>query len=156
VTTWIFRARTDCVDVNTYLRDGMVVPWLVAKQAHARQVEIGDRVYIWRVQGRKRAPRAGIIANGRITGLPQERPGEQEALAPWVDVKDADSALRVELEIDRVAAPEEVLTRVVLLVDPMLRDLLCFRMAQETNWPLKPEHAARLEELWTRTKQPGP
>ena len=69
---WIFQANPDIFDVDTYIERQEDILWSV-RQTHFRdQMNTGDRVYIWRAQGKKFQNKVdGVIAEGTISGTPQ-------------------------------------------------------------------------------------
>ena len=50
VQTWIFQGNPDQFDLDAYLGTSPTqLPWLVTR--YAQQIEVGDRVFIWRTKG---------------------------------------------------------------------------------------------------------
>ena len=62
--TWIFQGNPDEFDLDGYFAIAPTeIPWLVTR--YSSEIMIGDRVYIWRTQGKQKAV-AGVIAEGEI------------------------------------------------------------------------------------------
>ena len=79
--TWIFQGNPDEYDMDGYLasRPSQVV-WLVTR--YAKDILPGDRVYLWRNQGKAKAV-AGVIAEAIVTEAPQLRDEDAEGLPFW-------------------------------------------------------------------------
>jgi hypothetical protein len=51
---WIFQGNPDDFDIDGYLATAPAqFPWLVTR--YGKEIEVGDRVYIWRNQGQDKA-----------------------------------------------------------------------------------------------------
>ncbi|SHI12036.1 HNH endonuclease [Bradyrhizobium erythrophlei] len=149
--TWIFQGNPDEYDIDAYLasRPAQVV-WLVSR--YAKEIDVGDRVYFWRNQGSRKAV-PGIIAEGIVTAAPELRGEDPQGIQFWRTEGPRASApqVRAVMRLVKVATSREVLRRDWCLEDPVLRDLANLKMQAGTNYRLTPEHAARLDALWTRT-----
>jgi EVE domain len=79
--TWIFQGNPDEYDIDGYLasRPAQVV-WLVNR--YASEIAIGDRVYLWRNQGKQNAV-AGVVAEGIVIAPPQLRAEDPDGLPYW-------------------------------------------------------------------------
>ena len=152
--TWIFQGNPDKFDLDAYLGTSPAqLPWLVTR--YARQIEVGDRVFIWRTQGSAEAD-AGVIAEATVVAPAMPRLESADAASFWRDnaAEQAVQALpRALLRLNRVAGTREVLRREWLVHDPVLSDLPNLKMAAGTNYPVTPQQAARLYALWSRTGQ---
>jgi hypothetical protein len=153
VETWIFQGNPDQFDLDAYLGTSPTqLPWLVTR--YAQQIEVGDRVFIWRTQGSTKAV-AGVIAEATVVAAALPRPESADAASFWRD--NAEQAVEVRpralLRLNRVASTREVLRREWLAHDPVLSDLPNLKMAAGTNYPVTPQQAARLYALWSRTGQ---
>ena len=72
VQTWIFQGNPDQFDLDAYLGTSPTqLPWLVTR--YAQQIEVGDRVFIWRTQGSAKAV-AGVIAEATVVAPAMPRP----------------------------------------------------------------------------------
>ena len=64
--TWIFQGNPDQFDLDAYLGTSPTqLPWLVTR--YAQQIEVGDRVFIWRTQGSAKAD-ADVVAEATVVG----------------------------------------------------------------------------------------
>ncbi len=149
--TWIFQGNPDGFDLDAYLvtRPAKFL-WLVTR--HADEIGVGDRVYIWRTQGRHKAV-AGVIAEAQIVTPATPQPESPDAVRFWrVGAREANAILtRATLRLVRIAGAREVIRREWCMEDPVLRDLPNLKMAAATNYPLTQEHTERLAVLWSRT-----
>lgn len=149
--TWIFQGNPDEYDVDAYLasRPAQLV-WLVTR--YASDIAVGDRVYLWRNQGKQNAV-SGIIAEGIVT-IPPELRGEASDAVPFWRTggpRAAAPQLRAVMRLVKIATSREVLRRDWCMEDPVLRELPNLRMQAGTNYPVLPEQALRLGALWSRT-----
>ena len=149
--TWIFQGNPDEYDIDAYLasRPAQLV-WLVTR--YASEVAVGDRVYIWRNQGKQKAV-PGIIAEGIITAAPELRGEAPDAVRFWrtEGPRAAAPQVRATMRLVKIAARREVILRKWCVEDPVLNDLANLRMQAGTNYPVTPEQAARLDALWSCT-----
>ncbi len=91
------------------------------------------------------------MASGWLVETPREQAEDPTALPFW-HVTPPERALRVYVEIDRVARGlRETVQREWLPHDPVLADLRILKLRNETNYLVQPEMAAHLEALWRNT-----
>jgi hypothetical protein len=149
--TWIFQGNPDDFDIDGYLATRPVeFPWLAT--CYADDIAVGDRVYIWRTQGKRKAD-AGVIAEGVVIAPAALRPESPDAVPFWRTGSGEGTALltRVTLRLVRIAGSREVIQRKWCIEDPILRGLPNLKMAAGTNYPLLQDHAERLAAVWSRT-----
>src|SRR6516165_495599 len=149
--TWIFQGNPDDFDLDAYLATAPIrFPWLVTR--YGDEISAGDRVYIWRTQGKQKGI-AGLIAEAEVIARVALLPESPDAIPFWR--ADASAAMEVRprtlLRLVRVATPREVIRRDWCEEDPVLRTLPNLKMAAATNYPLAREQAERLAALWNRT-----
>jgi EVE domain len=152
VQTWIFQGNPDQFDIDAYLATSPTqLPWLVTR--YAQQIEVGDRVFIWRTQGSAKGV-AGVIAEATVVAPAMPIPESADAAPFWRGNAEqvAQMLPRALLRLNRVASTKEVLRREWLAHDPVLNDLPNLKMAAG-NYPVTPQQAARLYALWSRTGQ---
>jgi hypothetical protein len=149
--TWVFQANPDDFDVDGYLATQPAeFPWLVTR--YADDIAVGDRVYVWRTQGKQKVD-AGVIAEAEVIGPTALRPESPDAVRFWRAGADEGAALltRAMLRPVRIAGRGVVIQRAWCMEDPILRDLPNLKMAAATNYPLSQGHSERLAALWSRT-----
>jgi len=149
--SWIFQGNPDDFDLDAYLATSPPqLPWLVTR--YGNEIKIGDRVYIWRTQGKHKAI-AGVIAEAEIIAPVALRPESTDAVPFWKagSLEATEMRDRALLRLVRVAAAREVIRRDWCSEDPILQTLPNLKMAAATNYPLSPEQTERLTVLWSRT-----
>jgi hypothetical protein len=68
---WVFQANPDIFDVDTYVQRQDDILWSVRQERFRDQMSPGDKVFIWRGQGKRfRNSVYGVIAEGAISGKP--------------------------------------------------------------------------------------
>jgi hypothetical protein len=123
------------------------ITWLVRQ--HASDIKLGERVFIWRAQG-KSASVAGVIAECVVASPVRVMEEEPEAVAFWKGHFVPRSQRRVWLRVTNVADEGHCLTRTSLLRDPILKDAQPIVRPRGTNFELTAEASGRLSELWNR------
>jgi EVE domain len=147
VQTWIFQGNPDQFDLNAFLGTALTqLPWLVTR--YARQIAVGDRVFLWRTQGSAKAV-PGVIAEATVVAPTMPRLESADAIAFWRNNAKGATEVRPRalLRLNRVAGTKEVLRREWLAHDPILSDLPNLKMAAGTNYPVTTQQAARLYAL---------
>jgi hypothetical protein len=132
--TWVFQGNPDDYDIDGYLstRPARLV-WLVTR--YAAEITVGDRVYLWRNQGKQKAT-PGIIAEAIVTAAPELRDEDPEGVRFWR--KDGPRAtaqhVRAVMRLVKVATAREVIRRDWCIEDPVLRELPNLKMQAGTNY----------------------
>jgi hypothetical protein len=135
---FIFQANPAYYDIAGAVRDLDEMNWSVKQSP--KQVHAGDRVYIW-----ESGSAAGVIAEGTILTDPapmSEQEGPQFIRDPS---KFEGEGLRVRLSIDRPLDPP--LSKASMQAHPVLKDLGIIKFANSTNYKLKGEEDAALQEM---------
>lgn len=149
--TWIFQANPDEYDIDAYLasRPAQLV-WLAVR--YASEIAVGDRVYLWRNQGKQNAI-PGIVAEAIVTASPQLRGEDPDGVRFWRTQGPRATApqVRVVMRLVKVATTREELRRSWCEEDPILHDLANIRMAAGTNYRVTFQQAQRIAWLWSRT-----
>jgi hypothetical protein len=149
--TWLFQGNPDEYDIDGYLtsRPAEVV-WVVNR--YASEIAIGDRVYLWRNQGKQNAV-AGVVAEGIVIAPPYLRAEDPDGLPYWrmPTARGTAPQIRAGLRLVKVASKREVLRRAWCLEDPILKELPNLKMQAGTNYKIASPQAQRLDALWTRT-----
>lgn len=149
--TWIFQANPDEFDIDGYLATRPArVAWLVTR--YASEMRLGDRVYLWRNQGKLKSI-SGVIAECIVTAEPKLRGEDADGVKFWREPGPRATApqVRAEMRLVKVAGTREVIRRDWCESDPILRELPNLRMQAQTNYPLEEDLALRLGTLWSRT-----
>ena len=149
--TWIFQGNPDDFDLDAYLATAPTqLPWLVTR--YGDEIKTGDRVYIWRTQGKRKAI-AGVIAEAEIIAPAALRLESPDAVPFWrTGAPEAtETRPRALLRLVRVATSRQVIRRDWCLEDPIVNALPNLKMAAGTNYPLSAAQGERLAALWSRT-----
>ena len=150
MNSWIFQGNPDQFDIDTYLERTRIITWTVRQKHFAKDMSPGDRVFLWRASGKKKRV-AGVIASGWLIEEPQDRLDDSSSDDLWHVKPKSTEQLRVQIRIDKIASPREVIQAKWLQDDPVLRDLLILRLHVGTNYILKSEESERLSNLWGNT-----
>jgi hypothetical protein len=109
--TWLFQGNPDEYDIDGYLqsRPAQLV-WLVTR--YASEIAVGDRVYLWRNQGKQNAI-AGVVAEGIIIAPPEQRGEDPDGRPFWrVTGPRSDSPqMRAVMRLAKIATKREVIPR---------------------------------------------
>ena len=149
--TWIFQGNPDDYDIDAYLASRPAqVSWLVTR--YAAEVAVGDRVYLWRNQGSRKAI-AGIVAECIVNEATEIRSEDPEGVQFWRagDERSSRPQPRALLRLLKVASAREVIQGRWCEEDPVLADLPNLKMRNATNYKISALHAARIASLWNRT-----
>jgi len=115
---------------------------------------MGDKVFIWRTLGKKKKEDGGIIAEAVVTSYPELREDDKDErpfYRPDRVAKANELALRVYMNIVRIADRKEIISRKWFLEDPILSSLPNIRMPQATNYIVSEDMLPRLGALWANT-----
>jgi MoxR-like ATPase len=143
MATWILQGNPDLYVVDGYVRLESRISWQIKQ--HARDVRVGDVVYVWRAAG-KRQLTSGIVARARIAGLPAPTPEPADdpyRLGPYEETT-VSSPLG-----DIVAlAAGEVLTRDRIAGTDGLQGLRILKQPNSTVFPVSSDESVLLDVLW--------
>ena len=128
---------------------------MVRQRYLAKEMNIGDSVYLWRSDARK-VGSGGIVAHGTIIDLPK-LVGDEEAAKFYSKDIDVKPTLRTKLLLDSTQLHPPKLSRSSLKKDPMLSTLPIIRFSNNTNFRVSDQQSQRLDELYFRhEKLPDP
>ena len=151
MNTWIFQGNPDRFDLDTYLTRARQILWLVRQKHLASQMKVGDRMFLWKASGHSKTP-SGIVASGWLVEAPKVQPDDKWSRDLWKGPVKAGDALRVRVDIDRVApGSKEIIHADWLKDDPVCKGLRILKFHSETNYLVSPAEARRLEALWKNT-----
>jgi len=150
---WIFQGNPDRFRIDDYLRSSDTISWAVRQRHLAPQMRRGDTVFLWRAKGRQSTSKPGIIAQATIIEPPSER--QSEAHGFWIVQPEDQKGLYAKLHIKkRCLRAKEVIRRISLTHDPILKSHMIFRMANQTNYRISQEQLDRLAALVEKTGIP--
>ncbi|MDR6123514.1 5-methylcytosine-specific restriction endonuclease McrA/predicted RNA-binding protein with PUA-like domain [Bacillus sp. SLBN-46] len=142
--TWIFQGNPDDFKIDQYISENNEIWWSLNQQHFLDEISKGDIVYIWRSDGKKRGT-GGIIARGIISGEPSL------SISPskyWIKNPKDNEKFLIPITIESHLVNVHFIRRAELKEHPQLNDLLILRMANNTNYLVKEEHAKLLHKIW--------
>lgn len=145
MNTWIFQTNPAHFDIDGYLA---TFPNSMLWRAKRRtsEMQIGDRVYIWRSIGGGPKERAGLVAKATISGPVQHQDDHPATVPFWMDPSNAGPEPRVQITFDAIYDEP------VLLWQTVRSDRVVGKYAQMTgtNFFLPCIEGTRFEELLVR------
>jgi hypothetical protein len=153
MTTWIFQANPDTFDIDGYLAATDTITWVVRQTHLARNIIEGDLVFLWKAAGKSKSD-SGVIASARVIESPTVCEDDQSSLKFWRVQPEVSSQLRVKMRVERRANAKEIIQRSWCMDDPILKDMLILRMANQTNYLLSEAESVRMQALWSNTGRP--
>ncbi|RSK53267.1 AAA family ATPase [Bacillus canaveralius] len=137
MSNWIFQGNPKHFDIDNYLLSNTVVNWSIRQRQYIDEVHIGDKVFIWRSDGRVKNS-GGIVAFCEVSS------------DPYNENEDTKVDLRViEYRLDEKS---DMLLRHQLKEIPETMNLQIFKISQLTNYRLSDKEFERIFFLW---KQPS-
>jgi predicted RNA-binding protein with PUA-like domain/5-methylcytosine-specific restriction endonuclease McrA len=144
--TWIFQGNPDDFKIDQYISENNEIWWSLNQHHFLDQISEGDFVYIWRSDGKKRGT-GGIIARGTVNGEPSLNISPSKY---WLKKPDDNDKFYIPITVENHLISENYIRRTALKEHPKLNDLLILRMANNTNYLVKDEHAKLLHKLWKK------
>jgi len=150
---WLFQGNPDQFDVDGYLQKTDQIYWSVTVKKYQREISLGDIVFIWRAQGKKRTA-SGIIAK---TTVIEECKPKSELNHPtwlydelWDEGSSEKSDMKVGLRVEnyQLQPVDDMITLSDFMADPVLRDARIVKVRVGSNFPLSEDEAERIESLW--------
>ena len=135
MSTWIFQGSLKYFDINSYVANGGNINWHVKAKKHQDEIKVGDRVFIWRTEGKDKNP-GGIIAYTKVI-----KPA-------YFD--DKSKQFKVDLEVIESRLDEEsnMLLRSNLKECVRTKFLTILRSPQGTNFYCSDEEGEALLSFW--------
>jgi EVE domain len=148
--TWIFQAHPGQFDIDRFLAaPPHECKWLVSR--YESEIEVSDRVFIWRAIGNGDRSLAGIIAEAEITERAIPQSDDSTSRDFWFDWSEATRIdNRAVIRFVRVAAQGQHLVRADIMADPMLSQMDIVKVSNATNFKVSDQEASRLQSLWAK------
>lgn len=144
--TWIFQGNPKIFNVDDYLLENQFIWWSIRQAYYAKDINIGDEVYIWRSDGNNRGS-GGIVARTLVNSPPQYYTNDDRSKSYWHENITDEPYLAVELKVIEVII-ENGIKRYELMEHDELSDLKILRLKQNTNYLVDDQHANQLRQLW--------
>ncbi|WP_299003804.1 EVE domain-containing protein [uncultured Shewanella sp.] len=149
---WIFRGNRSDFDIDTYLRDFSYIYWAVKHRKHQNEMQIGDRVFIWRSKGKFKDP-YGLVAFGILVEKPihKNKVKYPEFLLEeyWEKREVSEIKVGIKLESVRLDLMSGLVESSILLSDPILAQMQLLTARQGTNFRLTIEQFNKIWLMWT-------
>ncbi|GHG77532.1 hypothetical protein GCM10010919_33270 [Alishewanella longhuensis] len=148
---WIFRGNREDFEIDTYLRNFDYIYWAVKHQKHQSEMQVGDRVFIWRSKGKSKDP-YGIVAYGEIIEAPvnkREVRHPEFLLEEYWDKREV-SEIKVGIKIKetRLDIEKGLVESGLLLRDNELSKMQLLTARQGTNFRLSINEFSKIWSLW--------
>jgi hypothetical protein len=151
MTDWIFQGKREDFDIDKYLREFEYIYWAVKHQKHQSEMDIGDRVFIWRAKGKTQDP-FGLIAYGKIVELPinknQVKYPEFLLSELWERVDVSEIKVGIKIESFRLDLFAGLVESDLLLKDDELSKMKLLTARQGTNFRLTVNQFEKIYKLW--------
>ncbi len=149
MTSWVFQADPKRFDIDGFLATGpAAMAFLVTRGA--KDMRVGDTVYIWRAIGGGDEKLSGVLAQAEMIAEPVTRPDHPLSKSFWAVPTEVDEpAIRAELRFVRIALKDR-LKRGWLADDPVLKNMTIIRQPAATNFRLTDAEATRMSAVFSR------
>jgi hypothetical protein len=151
VTDWIFRGNREDFDIDAYLKDFDYIYWAVKYPKHQVEMQVGDRVFIWRSKGKSKDP-YGLVAYGKITEAPIDK---SKVLHPeflleeyWEKREVSEIKVGIKIEETRLDIKKGLVESSLLLRDKELSKMQLLTARQGTNFKLATSEFSKIWSLW--------
>ena len=153
---WLFQGNPDQFDVNGYLQKSDQIYWSVTVKKYQREISLGDIVFLWRAQGKKRTA-SGVVA--KATVIEECKPKSDLNNPTWLydelwnkgSSEKSDIKVGLRVESYRLQPVDNMITLGDFKADPVLRASRIVRVRVGSNFPLSEDEAQRIESLWGST-----
>lgn len=115
--TWIFQGNPKPFRLDDFLRENENIWWSLNQVHYQNVISIGDIVYFWRADGGRRGT-GGVIAKGRVTGLPQMN---ADPSPYWNNSDGNERKLRVPIETENELIDGSYIRRTELIDHQILK-----------------------------------
>ena len=149
---WIFQGNRSDFDIDTYLSDFDYIYWSVKHPKHQDEMQIGDRVFIWRSKGKSQDP-YGLVGYGTIIEAPVHKnlvKNPNFLLEEYWEKREASEIkVGIDLESVRLDLNSGLVESSLLLSDPVLAKMQILTARQGTNFKLTTEQFNKLWFMWS-------
>jgi len=152
MTDWIFSGNRDSFDIDNYLIDFDYIYWAVKHPKHQNEIQVGDRVFIWRSKGKSKDP-YGLVGFGKIIEAPvsKHNVAHPEFLGEKYWKVDEVSGVKsgIRLESVRLDLKSGLVESSLLRKDNELAKMQLLTAQQGTNFKLTSEQFQKIWTLWS-------
>tara|TARA_R110002049_G_scaffold198780_1_gene368832 strand:+ start:1540 stop:2349 length:810 start_codon:yes stop_codon:yes gene_type:complete len=151
MTDWIFRGNREDFDIDKYIEEFKYIYWAVKHKKHQDEMQVGDRVFIWRSKGKSKDP-YGIVAFGKIVESPINKLNVKHPKylleEYWEKREVSEIKVGIKLEESRLDLESGLVESTLLLRDPDLAGMQLLTARQGTNFKLTNSEFNKIYQLW--------
>jgi hypothetical protein len=148
---WIFRGNREDFDIDAYLKEFEYIYWAVKHKQYQEDIDVGDKVFIWRSKGKSDDP-YGVIAFGTIAEVATHKDSVKhpEFLLEQYWQKREVSPIKVGIKVHgaRLNLETGLIDASLLLADDELSTMQLLTARQGTNFKLTPSQFQKIFQLW--------
>lgn len=132
--TWIFKENQKVFHINEYVTKNEIVTWTLKIKKFQEEINIGDRVFIWRTEGIEYP--GGIIALTEVKSK------------PYYSEKEDATVIDLKVKESRISEEENMLLRSDLKKSVKTKFLSIIRSPQGTNFKCTDSEGENLINYW--------
>ena len=132
--TWIFKENQKIFHINEYVTKNEIVTWTLKIKKFQEEINIGDRVFIWRTEGIEYP--GGIIALTEVKSK------------PYYSEKEDATVIDLKVKESRISEEENMLLRSDLKKSVKTKFLSIIRSPQGTNFKCTDSEGENLINYW--------
>lgn len=132
--TWIFKENQKIFHINEYVTKNEIVTWTLKIKKFQEEINIGDRVFIWRTEGVEYP--GGIIALTEVKSK------------PYYSEKEDATVIDLKVKESRISEEENMLLRSDLKKSVKTKFLSIIRSPQGTNFKCTDSEGENLINYW--------
>ncbi|WP_294369392.1 AAA family ATPase [uncultured Clostridium sp.] len=133
--TWIFKENQKIFHINEYVTKNEIVTWTLKIKKFQEEINIGDRVFIWRTEGIEYP--GGIIALTEVKSK------------PYYSEKEDATVIDLKVKESRISEEENMLLRSDLKKSVKTKFLSIIRSPQGTNFKCTDSEGENLINYWS-------
>lgn len=149
---WIFRGNREDFDIDSYLENFKYIYWAVKHQKHQDEINVGDKVFIWRSKGKSQEP-YGVVALGTVVeeAIHKSHVKHPKFLLEEYWNKREVSPIKVGIELDGVRLNLEsgLIDSSLLIADEKLAKMQLLTARQGTNFNITNYQFDKIFKLWS-------
>jgi hypothetical protein len=148
---WIFQGNKESFDIDTYLSTESYIYWSIVKKKHQKELNVGDRVFVWRAKGKSNYP-YGIVAHGVVeegsTHKSKVRHPKKLREELWKVPPRTEFRVGLSIEKPRLSAREGLVDANLLRNVHLLRNMQIISARQGTNFSVTRDQYQCIHSFW--------
>ena len=147
MNAWLFQSMPEDFRLTAFLSNSpQRALWKVSR--YGTKMLVGDRVYLWQGNGKKKPPLSGVFGYGAIIKGPHECEDYELTAKYWEDPADALRRIKRVLIAVEDFKTSPIVSRRQFMDDPILRSSSIMKMSQGSNFALTGEEVRRISDLY--------